>query len=53
MTAYKQEIECWHKLGRDQRALLLAFVWCMKLRMDGTSYDEMFPDKPQADYRAD
>lgn len=46
--AYHQELDCWN-LNRTQRALILAFVWCMKLRMEGTSFDKL----QSPDYRAD
>jgi hypothetical protein len=35
ITAYHQEMEHW-RLGPADKALLMAFVWCLKLRMDGT-----------------
>jgi len=34
ITAYHQEIKHW-SLGGAQRALLMAFIYCLKLRMDG------------------
>ena len=36
VTAYREEIEHW-RLGPADKALLMAFVWCLKVRMDGNN----------------
>lgn len=33
--AYRQEVQEWN-LTDEQRALLMAFTWCLMLRMQGT-----------------
>ncbi len=51
ITAYHEELPTWD-LGPADKALLMAFVFCLKLRMDGTSFEKMFPNN-STDYRAD
>lgn len=52
-------VEAWHaeilhwKLTMYETAFLMAFVYCLMLRLRGTSYEEQFPTSPEPDYRAD
>jgi hypothetical protein len=41
ITAFHQEVKHWN-LTPAQRAFLTAFIFCLKLRMDGTSFEETF-----------
>ncbi len=36
--AYRAEIECWH-LDEQQRGLLMAFIYCLQLRLNGVDFD--------------
>jgi len=53
LDAYREEIEHWKRVPYAHKSLLMAFTYCLKLRLDGTSFDEQFPSTQEPDYRAD
>lgn len=53
VDAYRDEIAHWKRVPYANVSLLMAFTLCLKLRLEGTSFDEQFPQSATPDYRAD
>lgn len=57
LAEYRAEMKEWEKLTMEQRTLIIAFSWCVGLRLDGKDpaavIDGIFNPKPEPDWRAD
>lgn len=53
LKAYRKEMDCWDwsHMPDVSKGIIMAFVFCLHLRLQGTSFEEMMaPNKIQPDY---
>lgn len=53
LKAYRKEMDCWDwsRMPGVSKAIIIAFVFCLHLRLQGTSFEKMMgASKIQSDY---